>query len=98
MLSCPRSAGQTLVVAKSHFLAQCTKFVERPIKAVEEPKLRAVLGWNPDFRNPNEGPHRAHRSIGHGRGRYRQPDLARIVERSRKDLKAGGFAVQSAAR
>src|SRR6266849_744083 len=53
----PRFAGQALVETKPHLLAHRAKFAERPVQPVQELKLRAVFGWDPDLCNANEGLH-----------------------------------------
>jgi hypothetical protein len=60
----PRPAGQSLIEAEAHRLAGRSKFAERPVKPVAEFELRAILGRNPDFCDPNEGLHPGLRSIG----------------------------------
>jgi hypothetical protein len=60
----PRPAGQSFVEAEAHPSAGRSKFAERPVEPVAEFELRAILGRNPDFCDPNEGLHPGLRSVG----------------------------------
>jgi hypothetical protein len=60
----PRPAGKPLIETEAYPQAGRSKFVERPINPAAELELHAILGRNPNLRNPNEGPHHGLQSVG----------------------------------